>query len=317
MIVAIGEALIDLVPADGPNGDALLPCPGGSPYNTAIAAARLGAGAAFIGRLSTDPFGERLYARLAANGVGEAFISRTDRPTSLAVVQLNARREARYAFYLRGTADASLSPADLPDVPDAVEAILFGSISLVLEPLGSAVAALVRREAGRRVLSFDPNIRPDLMADRAAYLARFEALAALAHIVKLSDADLAFLYPGAAPEAALSALEAAAPAARLIALTRGADGATLVRRGPDGRRRLDRPARPTTVVDTIGAGDTFHAALAAFLSRLGRLSPERLGTLSDAELGAALDFAQAAAALVCARRGAEPPTLAETEASLG
>jgi hypothetical protein len=187
MILCCGEALIDMVPS----GDAYRPCPGGSPYNSAVAVGRLGAPVAFVGRLSRDFFGQTLVERLAANGVRTDLIARSDQTTTLAFVKLADGEEPQYAFYTEGSADRSLSPRDLPErLPPEASCILFGSISMTMEPIASTIEALVKREAQNLVVSLDPNIRPVMIKDKESYVRRLEGWMASSTIVKISGADM-------------------------------------------------------------------------------------------------------------------------------
>jgi len=177
----------------------------------------------------------------------------------------------------------------------------------VREPGASAYEALMRREHGRRIVGLDPNVRPGLVGDRGAYLRRLEGWVALADLVKVSRADLAWLYPGGDPEAVAREWLARGPA--VVVVTRGSEGA--VAYGPAGR--IEVPGLPAAVVDTVGAGDAFTAGLLAALVDAGRLERDALrGTTAD-ELRAALAFANAAAAVTCTRPGADPPTREEIE----
>lgn len=199
MIVCCGEALIDMVPfrPEGTEGgEAYRPCPGGSPYNSAVAVGRLGVPVAFLGRISRDFFGDSLVARLAANGVGTGLIARSGQPSTLAFVKLEEGEEPQYAFYTEGSADRSLLASDLPEeLPEDARCLLFGSISMTMEPAASTIEALVMRESGRRVISFDPNVRPVMVVDHDAYILRMESWFKAATIVKISGADLDYVYP--------------------------------------------------------------------------------------------------------------------------
>ena len=312
MILCCGEALIDMVP----NGDCFKPCPGGSPYNTAIGIGRLGVPAAFLGRLSRDFFGDSLVKRLAENGVRTDLIARSDQTTTLAFVKLARGEEPKYAFYTEGSADRSLSPSDVPTkLPVEVTCILFGSISMTMEPIASTIESLVKRECADRVVSFDPNVRPAMIKDKEAYVRHFESWVSCCSIVKISGADLDFIYPGMSRDASVERILSLGPA--LVVTTLGVDGAmALGKRGAESSLRgslfrAAAPIRDVPVVDTIGAGDTFHAAFLAWLETRGKMSRKAISGLSEAELIEALAFANLAAALVCAKRGAEPPTIAE------
>ncbi|MDJ0381366.1 carbohydrate kinase [Streptomyces sp. G-G2] len=289
MIVVGGEALIDLVPAAGPPG-ALVPRPGGGPYNTALALGRLGAEVAFCSRVSADGFGESLLAGLRAAGVDLSLVQRGPEPTTLAVPSLAPDGSAAYGFYVEGTADRLFT---LPGaLPSGARALALGTCSLVLEPGASAYEALLRRESARGLLTLlDPNIRPALIADPAAYRARFLGWLPSVGVLKLSEEDAAWL--GGRVEDWL----AAGPSA--VVLTRGAAGLTVWTR--DGER-CSVTARRVTVADTIGAGDTVNAAL------LHRLSGAAGAPVDWPEV---LAYAAHAAALTCTRAGAEPPYAAQ------
>ncbi len=305
MIISCGEALIDFVPQPGKE---LLyaPCPGGSPFNLAIAAARLGAPTGFLGKISRDFFGDMLYNRLSSEGVDTSYTRRSDRLSTLAFVKIENGKEPRYVFYTENTADRNLASVDIPEsFPDSVDCLEFGSISLLLEPQAETIKNLIRRESGKRAISFDPNVRSLMVGDKAAYIAEMEELAGLSTIVKVSTADLDWLYPERSSEE--SALDWLAKGAGIVVLTRGKDGAVLL----GSSYRVETPEYWVEVKDTIGAGDTFHAALLVRLQEMGRLSARTASELSKEEALDAVRFAVKASSLNCARQGADPPTAAE------
>ena len=309
MIISCGEALIDFVPQPG-EGLSYAPCPGGSPYNLAIASARLGAPTGFLGKISRDFFGDMLFDRLMAEGVNTGFTRRSDRLSTLAFVKMDRDQEPRYAFFTENTADRTLVPADIPEtLPDSVECLEFGSISLLLEPQAGTIKSLIRREAGKRAISFDPNVRPIMVGDKAAFTAEMEELAGLSTIVKVSGADLEWLYPGRPVEE--SASDWLNRGAGIVVVTRGKDGGVLL--SPN--YRVEAPEYRVEVKDTIGAGDSFHAALLVRLHQLGRLSPRCAGELAESEAQDVVEFAVKASSLNCAGRGADPPTAAEMNAA--
>jgi fructokinase len=289
-IVFAGEALVDL--AFGAGG-ALVPLIGGGPFTAARAAARLGADARFLGRLSTDRFGGQLRAALADDGVGLDAAAGTEDPTTLALVELDDAGVATYRFYVEGTSAPGLTKAALPD--DAA-VLCVGTLGLVFEPSASTLEALVAATPEDVMVAVDPNCRPVAIADAAAYRARLDRIVARADLVKASDADLAYLRPGTAPATAMR--ELLAPGAAGV-VTLGADGALIV----DGDAEpLAIPAPRIDLVDTIGAGDAF---LGALLSRW---------TGDAATLREAVTFAVAVAARTCERAGSSPPTAAEMAA---
>jgi fructokinase len=324
MIICCGEALIDMVRATVRGlGDVFSPLPGGSPYNTAIAIGRLGVPIKFLGRLSTDFFGELLFKKLQKCHVGEELIHRSSQNSTLAFVEKDKVKGPQYVFYAEGTADCSLQPSDLPPkLPADTKCIVFGSISMALEPISSAIESFILREGTRKstdqvdgapVISFDPNIRPFLIKDKNAYIGKFEKWVAASTIVKMSVEDIAFIYPKLDPEKALQKVIAMGP--RLAICTLGPKGAlALLRRNDGSVTKVNAPAVDLQVVDTIGAGDTFHGAFLAWLELKEKMSRSALVSLSESELYTALFFANKAASIVCTRAGAEPPSRKEVEA---
>jgi fructokinase len=319
MILCCGEALIDMVPFHANKGDAFRPLPGGSPYNSAVAVGRLGVPVTFLGRQSQDFFGDMLVNRLRENGVGTDLIVRSKEHSTLAFVKLEKGKEPQYVFYTEGTADRSFSPADLPaKLPEEVRCILFGSISMTMEPIASTIESMILREAKRTdlqapVISFDPNIRPIMIHDRASYGRRMEIWMAHSTIVKISGADMEFVYPDLSRDEAFERVLSLGP--RMVITTLGSDGAMAIGKREDGSRfTATAPVVEVTVADTIGAGDTFHAAFLSWLELHGKMSRSALSALTETELRDALFFANKAASLVCSKHGAEPPTMAEMDA---
>ncbi|KQM71318.1 carbohydrate kinase [Xylophilus sp. Leaf220] len=297
-IAFVGEALIDFT---GTGGLGFVGHEGGALANSAIAAARLGQPAGLVTQLSTDLFGERLLANLQANGVDTRLVLRSDAPSTLAFVERTPQTN-RYAFYTQATADTLWSPDPLPELPQSCRYLHFGSIALLQEPAAGCITALVQAQRGARIVVFDPNVRPSLVRDMAGYRERMRAWAALSDIVKLSDEDATALAPH--QDAADTALCFLRMGPRAVVLTRGAAGATLYRTG---HAPLEVRPPSVAVVDTIGAGDTFGAALSVGLLEQGVEQPAQLAALADATWRTVLQFAAAAAALNCTREGANPP----------
>ncbi|RTQ34797.1 carbohydrate kinase [Variovorax gossypii] len=308
-IALTGEALIDFTASEA-GTLAFLGHEGGSPLNTAVACARLGQPTGFLTQLSTDLFGERLMGFLQRNGVDTSFILRSNAPSTLAFVERTPQTN-RYAFYTSGSADATWAPEPLPQLPPECRFLHFGSISLLQDPAATCIADLVAANRGQRVIVFDPNVRPSLISDMAAYRERVNGWFGMADLVKLSDEDAALLAPGQ-PVDALAA-ECLKAGARAVIVTRGGDGATLWRAG---HAPLSVAAPRVTVVDTIGAGDTFTAGLSVSLLSHGVERPEQLDGLRDEDWKAVMGFAATAAALNCTREGADPPTLEAVHAAL-
>jgi fructokinase len=301
MILTAGEALFDVfVGADLGHALALEARPGGSPFNVAIGLARLNQRVGFLGGLSKDFLGERLMRLLEQEGVDPSLVRRSRKPTTLSIVGLAPDGSAAYGFYGDG-ADRTLTAADLPQLPDQIQALHFGSFSTVLEPVGSALESLLRRESERRLISYDPNVRLAIEPDLAVWLRKFAAFLPFVHLLKISEEDLYLLFPAADPGQLAKSWLAQGP--RLIVLTCGGKGA----RAWSGDFTVERPAKSVQVVDTVGAGDSYQAALLAGLAETGGLGPNSLGALTPSELDGLLAFAAAAAAITCSRRGADMP----------
>ncbi|WP_323010311.1 carbohydrate kinase [Paracoccus sp. (in: a-proteobacteria)] len=296
MILCAGESLIDMVP----EGATYRPLPGGAVYNTAIALGRMGAGTGYLWPISRDAFGEMLLRPLAEAGVDTGLCPRSDRLTTLAFVTLTGG-EARYSFYDEGSAGRMLAAADLPEIPDEVSALFIGGISLVPDPCGAAIEALVERVRHRIPVMLDPNIRPFFIADAAAYRQRLDRLFGMVDLVKLSGDDLEWLMPGSSFDEAAATILAQGP--RVIFQTGGSAGARAHWSG----QPLDAPAMRVEVADTIGAGDTFNAGVLAALDRAGALSRAGLDHLTPEVLAQALALGTRAAAITVSRPGANPP----------
>lgn len=301
MILCCGEALIDMLARrNGENEQAFVPCVGGAAFNTAIALGRLGVPVGLFSGLSSDFMGEMLRTSLTASGVDFSFSTRVSLPTTLAFVRLVAG-QARYTFYDENSAGRMLSTDDLPAPGDEVQALLFGCISLIAEPCGSVYEALMAREAPRRVMFLDPNIREVFITDRARHLARMRRMLALADIVKLSDEDLAwFNETGSDDEIAARWLR---QGPKLLVVTRGAQGADAW----TARGKVRLPGVAVTVADTVGAGDTVNAGILASLHQQGLLTKQALATLTPEQVGEAVTLGMRAAAVTVSRPGANPP----------
>jgi fructokinase len=304
LIVVCGEALIDVIHSGDGTQRAT---PGGGPFNTARALARLGVPTAFLGHLSDDESGRELAQLLVADGASLELATIGHEKTTIAVADVDSEGVAAYQFQVEGTSAPHLTPEMVPAPLDAdVTALHLGTLGLVLEPMASTLTHLVRREHGRRVVMLDPNIRLGLIPDDE-YRARLQEVIAQSTIVKGSEADLAWLYPGASYQSAAEELLDAG--ARLVVVTLGARGAF----GAQGDSQVTVGAVPVEVVDTIGAGDAFGAALLAWLHEHGALEVNlRLG---QADLESALAYACLAAAITCSRPGADPPWKGEMTAT--
>jgi fructokinase len=305
MILVAGEALFDLfVSADSGSGFTLDARPGGSPFNVAIGLARLGHTPAFLGGLSEDFLGARLESLLQAEGVDTHFIQRRRQPTTLSVVGLASGGTPAYAFYGDG-ADRALQLEEIPALPASLRAIHLGSFSTVVEPVGTVLESLLRREAGRRLVAYDPNIRITIEPDLEVWRSKFATLLSFAHLLKISLEDFNLLFPGADPGVLVRSWIGRGP--HLVVLTRGGEGA----RAWTATSEVEMPAAATRLIDTVGAGDSYQAALLAGLTEMGLLDPAKIASLTASALAELLAFAGAAAAVTCSRRGADLPRRAE------
>ena len=301
MILCCGEALIDMLPRESREGEpAFAPYAGGAVFNSAIALGRLGAPVEFFCGLSSDLFGQQIREMLASSKAGSRYAPISARPTTLAFVRLTDGH-ATYTFYDENTAGRLLDVADLPDLDADVDAMLFGAISLIPEPSGSAYEALMKREHQSRVMMLDPNIRPGFIADKDKHLGRMRRMIGMADIVKLSDDDLGwFGETGSHADIAAKWLELGP---KLVIVTGGAKGAT----GYTRDHEITVASERVTVVDTVGAGDTFNAGVLASLHDQGLLAKAAVAALGADAIRAALTLGSKAAAVTVSRAGANPP----------
>jgi fructokinase len=258
-VVALGELVIDLIPVAQPDGALLFsPSPGGAPGNVAAGIARLGRSAAMISKVGPGSLGDLLIATLAQTGVATTGVVRAaTEPTALAVVSLTASGDRDFTLYREGCADASLSVAELPlEMLAACRILHVGSLSLAT-PLSAAAqrAAIVQARAAGARISADVNFRPALWRDPEAMRATGIEAVAAADIVKVSTDELVLLTGQAEIDAAAASLWH--PALQLLAVTRGEAGAVLF----TPQDRIEIAGYPVRVVDTVGCGDAFMAAL--------------------------------------------------------
>lgn len=303
MIGVVGEALIDLEVAAAKARHPVAH-PGGSPMNVAVTLGRLGSDVAFLGRLSSDAFGRLLRTHLAESDVNLRWIVDAEEPTSLAIVSVTESGSASYAFHVSGTADWQWRTAELPKEP-GLDAIHAGSLALALDPGAAAVERWLSGQSTGTTVSLDPNVRPALLGDRADFRERLERWLGFAAIVKVSDEDLAWIYPDTDPaELAQNWID---KGRKLVVVTRGGEG-SLVWAGGES---FAVAAAEVDMVDTVGAGDSFSGALLDWLSRSERLRLGDLDRLTAEEAREAVRFASGVAAVTCSRAGANPPWLHE------
>jgi fructokinase len=301
VILVGGEALYDLV-LQGSDDD-LHGHPGGGPFNTARTIGRLEQPVAYLGRVSSDRFGQRLEAQLADDGVALGSVVRTDEPTTLALAEVDDDGVARYRFYERGTAAPGLTPeAALAALPAQVDILHVGTLGLALEPVATALEGVVSQLAATALIAVDPNCRPWVVQDHDAYLARLRRVLSNAHVLKVSEEDIAYLEPDRGEIEGVRALLEHGPAVGL--LTRGPNGALVITRTAE----VAVPAPRAKVVDTIGAGDAFGGGFLAWWSERG-LDRDDLGQIDLVVEATA--FACLVAAKTCSRPGASPPWRSE------
>ncbi|GAA6160107.1 carbohydrate kinase [Ruegeria sp. HU-ET01832] len=303
MILCCGEALIDMIPTpitDGAQG--FVPHSGGAIFNTAIALGRLGASVGMLTGLSRDMFGDQLVDALTNSHVDQTHVIRSDRPTTLAFVQLK-NGHATYSFNDENTAGRMLMPKDMPPQLAGVTALYFGGISLACEPCADAYASVLERHGSDRAVMLDPNIRPGFIKDESRYRTRLNRMISQSDIVKVSDEDLDWILPGQKGTADKARrLLQDGPTALIV--TKGSDGASGYL--ADGTE-ISTPSNPVEVVDTVGAGDTFNAGVLAELQKSGHLTKSAVRHLTTDTLGAALIKGAQVAAITVSRAGANPP----------
>lgn len=309
MFIVCGEALFDVFSTGAtPTGLGFDGRIGGSPFNVALGLARLGQPVGFCGGIGTGFAGDRLMQALADEGIAADAVARLDAPTTLSLIGLDARGVPSYAFYGHGAADRLLRLEHLAAIPAAAKAFHFGSYAMVVQPVGATQRALVEREHRRSLISYDPNIRANVEPDLSVWRETLQWMLPRTHLLKVSDEDLALLYPGRPlAQFAAEALDSGTP---LVVITRGAEGAI----GYTRQGNVEMPPVRVDVVDTVGAGDTFQAALLTWAAETGRLTPDAMRRIDPAALREALAFAAQAAALTCSRRGADLPRRAELPA---
>jgi fructokinase len=305
MIVVCGEALMDVFDAGATaTGNALDARIGGSPYNVALGLARLAQPVAFCGAVSTGFLGERLMRSLADEGIDTSCVQRTSAPTSICIIGLDARGVPAYDFYGERGADRQLDTgAALAKMPGNARAFHFGSYAMVVPPVAAAQRALIEREHTRALISYDPNIRPTVEPSLPTWHETLQWMLPRTHLLKVSEEDLGLLYPGRALDDIAASWLAMAEGPRLVIITRGSEGAL----GFTKAVRAQAAPMQVDVVDTVGAGDTFQAALLTWLAEQGRLSIDGVATLDAKALQDLLGFATRAAAITCSRRGADLP----------
>jgi len=299
--VCFGEALIDFK-EEGPLQ--FQGYEGGSPFNVAIAAARLGSEVGFAGTISTDLFGVALKKYLVANKVDMSLIEDSDAPSTLAFVS-ERDGDAHFSFMDNGAADTLYDPQPRPKLAATVKQVQIGAVALLNELSANSIRDIVKAHKDQVTVFYDPNVRPALVDGPEDYFVDLPQWLDLADVVKVSVQDVEWLYPDKPFESVVGEwLEHDLDA---LLLTDGGDGMKLYRKGQE---TLYVPSVKVEVKDTVGAGDTFTAALMNRLMNLDKAFTE----LGDEEWLSVMNFSAHAAALNCTKDGANPPTLSEVEA---
>ena len=302
MLLSCGDALVDFLPVKSADGrDATVSVVGGSCLNIAVGMARLGAPAGFVGGISTDLFGRMIADHASASQVDLRYATRSAHQTTLAFVR-HVGGEPQYAFYDEATASRNWSYQRGSIPLDEIEAIHVGSTTLANDNGAIQALAMIEDVGGSTTISFDPNCRPNLVRHKARYVDQMNAFAAAADIVRMSDADFEFLYGGNDYGERAKSLIAAGTS--LVVVTRGINGAQAWHKAA-GLVKVEAPT--ISVMDTIGAGDSFQAALLFALRAIGRIKRNALAEMNAGELDRTLSFASACAAVTCSRAGADPP----------
>jgi len=278
---------------------------GGSPFNVALGLARLGQGVAFCGAVANGFLGERLMRSLEDEGIDRTLVQRVDAPTSICVIGLDARGVPAYDFYGERGADRRLDESVLAHLPAATRALHVGSYAMVVEPVGTTQRALVERAHRHTLISYDPNVRLNVEPSLQRWRDTLAWMLPRTHVLKVSEEDVGLLFPGQAADALAAQWLARGP--RLVVVTRGGDGSLAF----SAMARSQAEAVAVDVVDTVGAGDTFQAALLTWLAERDRLSIEGVTQLDSTALQDLLGFATRAAAITCSRRGADLPRRSE------
>ena len=286
-----GEALVDLLPSsDGGERVAVI---GGGPANTAKALARLGHQVEFIDGISTDHYGKSAQEELRKDGVGLSLSKISDKPTCQAIISLDENGSARYEFLIEETATFDFSRSWLPEGFPSV--LHIGTLATVIEPGASELFDWAKKISERVPIVFDPNVRPVVLSDSSKYLRVVEKWVGISNVVKVSEDDIAWLYPAKSDE--VVAREWLALGAELVVVTRGADGMVGITKSDV----ISVPGVAVSVIDTVGAGDTVGAIIVEGVVKYG------VSGLTGERLKSVLQRAAKAASITVARQGAQPP----------
>ncbi len=279
---------------------------GGSPMNVATGLARLGHKSRYFTKLSSDLFGQRMRGHFKDNKIDIDLCIDTNLNTTLAIVEKQADGSAAYVFYTDNTADVSIEANELPSsLPADIQVVHFGSYSTAVDPTSSSLMQLATRESAKRVISYDPNLRPTIEPDIDKWREVYAGFAGSATIIKASDEDIETLL-GKNKEDQFVA-DSFSHGAQLVFITRGPDGGSGFKANGESAHV---EGVKVSVVDTVGAGDTFQAGILHWMQSEGHLNggAELVG---EVDLQASMNFAIKAAAITCTRSGADLPYLSD------
>jgi len=323
VFLSCGDSLFDMFVASGDNSDAKSGAKsvddqndntrvsvegvvGGSPMNVALGMARLGHSSRYLTKLSGDLFGKRIAEFLDNNAVDRSLSVPTDLNTTLAMVETDADGSALYVFYIENTADVALAADELPAIlPDDVRVLHFGSYSTAVQPVAGSLQHLAARESTTRLISYDPNLRLSIEPDVDVWRASFKKFAASANLVKASDEDIESLYGKGCEDKFVA--DCFAHGAQLVYITRGPEGGSAFSSNGD---NAVADGVSVQVVDTVGAGDTFQAAILHWLAAKNHIG-DGASIEGSVDLQGSLAFATKAAAITCSRRGADLPFISD------
>ena len=286
-----GEVLVDVLP----NGTVI----GGGAANTAKALARLGCAVEFIDGISSDEYGVRARRELTKDGVGLSLSLASDKPTGKSIISIDAHGVGSYKFDIENSATFDFDALWLPK--GAPEILHIGTLATIIEPGASALFKWAKELSEKTIIVFDPNVRPPAQPDAKKYRAAVEKWVEISTVVKVSEADIAWLYPATSEEDV--AREWIELGAKIVVITRGADGLVAISKSDV----VAVPGVAVHVIDTVGAGDTVGAVIVEGIAKYG------VTGLSGGVLTDVLHRAAKAAAITCTRKGAEPPTSSEIE----
>jgi fructokinase len=321
MISIIGEGLIDFIARGSEDASVVFDSYiGGCGLNTATAAARLGSSVGFMGKLSSDMFGQRIIEHLVDNQIMfDPDLCAVSLPSLIGFASLDAEGKASYAFYCKGTAPVSYTKQELVDtmlLHTDLRVVHIGSVALSVEPGCDAILDALSALEIKPIVFLDPNVRPAVIEDLAQYRVRINRALSMSDMVILSDEDLLLLYPGCNAES--KAADLAREYGLEVVLTLGKKGSIWFSASG---KHFAQPIIDLPLVDTVGAGDTFSGALLSYLHEQDCFGEDgqlpHLASLSDDQIKHALHYATAASAINCSRKGCNPPTKAEVLALIG